>query len=396
MTTEGTRGSVRLFSIIMPRSPFATLVFRGKRFDEAAMPLEALPELAAYRDLLAAVARELFLAENPGRVRLPKGFSSSFRLSLARVEQGSAVPIVERELPEPQLVAGFDFFDRARDEVASAIQAAASNAAMPSWLTPSVTAKFTSFGRTLKDDEVVVLAPAGKRDGAEYSRHVRRRILLAGQGTYEEDVDLVGLVRAADADQDSFQIRLGDDRRIPARVSSGFLTQVLQAFERDTPIRVTGTGVYDAEDRLLRIAQATDIAIAEEGDIPSSRPGCRISVPEQVQSLGALQDGWLDGEGRAFSEEQLAWSANLLEGIVNGFELATPYIYPTPDGSVRAEWSRPLWEISAELDWARRHSEVRAVRIDSDEMREGSFPLVEAGQEIRLGSFLANQMRAEA
>ena len=94
------------------RSPFATLVFRGKRFDGAVMPLEALPELAAYRDLLAAVAREFFFAENPGRLRLPKGFADSFRLSLARIEQGSAVPIVEREVLDPHLFALGDLFDR--------------------------------------------------------------------------------------------------------------------------------------------------------------------------------------------------------------------------------------------------------------------------------------------
>jgi len=85
----------------------------------------------------------------------------------------------------------------------------------------------------------------------------------------------------------------------------------------------------------------------------------------------------------------------LLASIVNGFELATPHIYPTPDGSVRAEWSRPQWEISAELDWSRKLSEVRAVRLDADEMRERTFPLGEPGEEVRLGSFLASQMRGE-
>ena len=64
----------------MERIPFTTLVFQGPRFGEAAMPLEALPELAAYRDLLIAVAKSLFQADNPDRHRLPKGFESSFRL----------------------------------------------------------------------------------------------------------------------------------------------------------------------------------------------------------------------------------------------------------------------------------------------------------------------------
>lgn len=128
----------------------------------------------------------------------------------------------------------------------------------------------------------------------------------------------------------------------------------------------------------------------------SGRPGSRIPVPEQVDSLEGLQDGWLDGEGLAFSDDALAWSSRLLESIVNGFELSTPHIYPTPEGSVRAEWSRPLWEISAELDWSRKSSEVRAVRLDADEVIERSFALGEAGQEVRLGSFLAHQMRGEA
>jgi hypothetical protein len=378
------------------RSPFATLVFRGKRFDGAVMPLEALPELAAYRDLLAAVAREFFFAENPGRLRLPKGFADSFRLSLARIEQGSAVPIVEREVLDPHLFALGDLFDRARDEVAAVVQSALASTALPSWLTPNVAARFTSFGRTLKEDESVILAPAGQRDGAEYNRHVRRRILLAGQGTYEEDVDLIGVVREADADQDSFEIRLGDDRRVPVRASPPQLSQVLKSFQRDAAIRVSGIGVYDPEGKLLRVSLASDVSAAEEGDVASGRPGCRIPVPDQVDSLKGLQDGWLDGEGVAFSDEALAWSSKLLESIVNGFELATPHIYPTPEGSVRAEWSRPLWEISAELDWSRKSSEVRAVRLDADEMIERTFALGDAGQEVRLGSFLANQMRGEA
>jgi len=81
---------------------------------------------------------------------------------------------------------------------------------------------------------------------------------------------------------------------------------------------------------------------------------------------------------------------------VNGLELPTPYVYPTPQGNVRAEWSRPLWEISAELSWSDRSSEVRAIRTDADEIREGSFPLDDPGQEVRLGAFLAHQMRGEA
>lgn len=380
---------------MMRRSPFATLIFRGRRFDGAVMPLEALPELAAYRDLLAAVAKEMFFAENPGRVRLPKGFDASFRLTLSRIEDGSAVPIVEREFEELPLLHSSDIFDRAREQVEAAIKGVSSQAAFPGWLTPAVAGRFSSFGRTLRDDELVVVAGAGQREGAVYDRRVRRSILVRSQGTYEEDVDLIGVVRETDVDQDSFEIRLADDRRIAVRASRPFLKQIVQSLQRDSAVRVSGTGVYDAEGKLLRVAQAADVSAAEEGDVASGRPGCRISVDEQVDSLKGLPDGWLDGDGRAFDGAALAWSAKLLTGIVNGFDLATPHIYPTPDGSVRAEWSRPRWEVSAELDSSRKLSEVRAVRLDADEVRERSFSLAEPGQEVLLGSFLASQLRGD-
>ncbi|MBK7581090.1 MAG: hypothetical protein IPI67_12860 [Myxococcales bacterium] len=378
----------------MSRVPFATLIFRGKRFDGAAMPLEALPELAAYRDLVVAVAKQLFLEANPNRVRLPKGFDASFRLTLSRIEAGSAVPIIEREQDLLPLFPG-DFFDNARAAVERAIAELPDNEPKPSWLTPDVVGRFASFGRTLRDDESVVVALAGKREGAVYDRHARRSILLRSQGTYEEEIELVGVVRETDADQESFEIRLGTDRRIPVRSSRLFFSQVVRSLERDSAVRVSGTGVFDAEGKLLRVAQASDVSAAEEGDVATGRPGCNIPVDEQIASLRGLSDGWCDGEGTRFEESALVWSAKLLRGIIDGFCLPTPYVYPTPEGKVRAEWSRPNWEISMDLEPAHKTAEVRAVRLDADEMHERDFTTADPGQEARLGAFLSSHLQGE-
>lgn len=375
----------------MSRVPFATLVFQGKRFEGAAMPVEALPELAAYRDLVAAVAKELFFAANPGRVRLPKGFDGSFRLKLARIEPGSAVPVIDREYEVPPLVAA-DYFDLARKEVEQAI-ASQPSGPFPPWLKPEVAGRFSSFGRTLREDESVVIAEAGRRVGAIYDRRVRRAILVRSQGTYEEEVELVGVVRETDADQDSFEIRLGTDRRVPVRSSRLFFSQVVRSLQRDTAVRVSGTGIYDAEGKLLRVAQASDVSPAEEGDVASGRPGCTVPVNEQVASLRALGAGWCDGEGTSFDQAALDWVAKLLRGVVEGFELATPYVYPTPEGRVRAEWSRASWEVAVELDSRAKTAAVYAVRLDADETHERDFNLVEPGEETRLGSFLATYFR---
>lgn len=378
----------------MSRVPFATLIFRGKRFDGAAMPLEALPELAAYRDLVLAVAKQMFFEANRTRVRLPRGFGDSFRLTLSRIEPGSAIPIVERELDPAPLIGG-DIFDQARAAVEQAIGALRDGQSAPGWLTPEVVGRFASFGRTLRDDESVVVAAAGTRDGALYDRRTRRAILLRSHGTYEEDVELVGVVRETDADQDSFEIRVGPHERVPVRSSRLFFAEVVRSLQRDTPVRVCGTGVFDAEGQLLRVAQASDVSPAEEGDVASGRPGCNIPVDEQIASLQGLSDGWCDGAGARFEQSALTWTAKLLRGITEGFSLPTPYVYPTPEGKVRAEWSRPTWEISTELDPAHKTAEVHAVRLDADETRERAFALADPGQEAQLGRFLSSHVRGD-
>lgn len=152
---------------------------------------------------------------------------------------------------------------------------------------------------------------------------------------------------------------------------------------------------FVTEGKLLQVAQSAAVSVAGEGHVASGRPGCRIPVDEQVDSLKGLPDGWLDGDGQAFDGEALAWSPKLLTGVVDGFDLATPHICPTPDGNLRAEWSRPRWEISAELDPSRKFSEVRVVRLDADEVHERTFALTDPGQETLLGSFLAGQLRRE-
>jgi hypothetical protein len=78
----------------MKKSPFVSLIFKGPRFGEAAMPLETLPELAAYRELIIETAKALFQARNSTRQRPPKGFESGLQLVLERVILGLPTPYI--------------------------------------------------------------------------------------------------------------------------------------------------------------------------------------------------------------------------------------------------------------------------------------------------------------
>jgi hypothetical protein len=381
----------------MTKSPFVTLIFRGGRFHEAAMPVEALPELAAYQELVLAVAKKLFQDANPERRRLPKGFEAGFRLVLERVDPGSAVPIVSRLSDEPALRTLFpaavvpDWFDKARDVVEGGIGAAAKDKPLPTELSREILARFNAFGRTLGGDESIVVAQPGKREGAVYDRLVRRKLVLQAQATYEDDVNLLGEVRAADKDAEGFVLRTADGRKLDVRIPPLFFPLALRSLGEAALVRVRGTGLYDQDGGLVKVTMATDVSLAEEGD-EQTRPGCPTPVAAQVESLKALAPGWFDESSPAYDAASLHWLARLLTGVLDGFQLPRPYIYPTPEGLARAEWSGTSWEIVTSFDLGARSADVMAARNGSQEMHEITVPLGEPGGESKLGRFLTEHL----
>ena len=60
-------------------------------------------------------------------------------------------------------------------------------------------------------------------------------------------------------------------------------------------------------------------------------------IREQISNLGNLQDGWLDGTGKACDPKGLS---NLAEQLVSHYPFDAPELrlYPTGDGNVQAEW----------------------------------------------------------
>lgn len=385
----------------MSSNPFVTLIFRGKRFDGATMPLEALPELSAYRELVIAVAKALHQAEHPERQRLPKGFEAGFRLVLERVDPGSAVPIIARVSEPPAMAllfpdaAGPDYFVRARDLVEQAIAAGAKSASLPVELTKEALVRFNSFGRTLTNEESIVVAKPGTRDGAVYDRTVRRRLVLQAQPTYEDAVDLVGEVRAADKDAEGFVLATADGRKHSVRVPPHFLPLAVRSLDQAALVRVRGTGLYDAEGDLMRVTSATDVSLAEEGDEPT-RPGCPTPVEAQLESLGALESGWYDASSPGYAASELAWLSKLLTALLGAFELPRPYIYPTPEGLARAEWSGPTWEVVTSFDLQAHSADVLAAHLHTEELHETSVRFGEAGAESELGRFLAKHLAQPA
>jgi len=385
----------------MARTRFASLIFKGARFEGALMPLDALPELAGYRELILSVAKALWQRRNSGRVRLPKGFEASLRLVLTGVESGSAIPVIEREvevsnLPLMQAEVS-DHFEDSRRMVELAIYEVGKGRNVPDDFPLEALGKFAAFGRGLQPDEHIIVTAPGLRDGPVYNKDVRKRILLQGQTTYEDGVTLVGQVRAADKDNEFFRLETFDGHPYRVRCSPLFLPVALRGILSDEAfVRVQGIGLFDARDQLIQVTDAQDVSPLEEGSPEPRGPkdGARTPLGEQFDTLERITDGWMDGEGKAPDKLGLTWFRELLKEAIDAFDLPVPHLYPTLDGHVRAEWPGSQFEVVLEVDLRKRLADLLAVSVASDEIGELHLDLQKPGKDLKLGKFIARHLSA--
>jgi hypothetical protein len=97
-----------------------------------------------------------------------------------------------------------------------------------------------------------------------------------------------------------------------------------------------------------------------------------------LDEIAQLQDGWLDGEGLTPNRESLSRLTQLFE---NHFEadLPLPFLYPTPNGGMQAEWSLGKQSITLEVNIDQLRGEYHALNIESGDADEETLNLQEAG-----------------
>ena len=75
----------------------------------------------------------------------------------------------------------------------------------------------------------------------------------------------------------------------------------------------------------------------------------RTDTASQITRLRSLEDGWLEGGGKAPSKEGLDWLVQAFDRHYST-DLPTPYIYPTEEGGVQSEWTFGAIDINLRID----------------------------------------------
>jgi hypothetical protein len=181
----------------------------------------------------------------------------------------------------------------------------------------------------------------------------------------------------------TFEIQLIGGPRVRAPIAPQHLDTVLEAFNgfrSGSRVLLQGVGKYNRNMRLLEIESVEHISLLDA-----------LDVPARLDELRVLRDGWLDGIGRAPTRKGLDWLAGAFTDRYPD-DLRLPFIYPTAEGGIQAEWSLDPHEITLEIDLVSHQGEWHALNMvtGDEEARDLDLDAIEAWQ------WLAAQIRQRA
>jgi hypothetical protein len=339
----------------MNLDPYIHFTFRGTRFEGGRVPIALLGDLAALQDVLVEVARDVYRTAQPERSRFPRGYLKTTSLWLSAIEEGSAVLVLERlpsaSLDEDQMI---DPFDSARDIVLDAIASVARGEPAFGGIPKRSRQRFKHIGGHLEMGEAIELsAPNPGATPVVYDRAVRDLLIEEDEPT-SDDHFMIGPVVAVELDQSSFRVKQArrasdvhftDDLDHMVRMSMVDQPRSGRYLEGAIPFRIDGSGSFDRGGLAGFLAdEITPVSFidAEFGQ-----------VVDRVASLLSMPEGWLDGDGQTIGDKLGERFLQVAVGLADQ-GLPAPYVYPTPDGGLRAEWSNEsggielMWEIEAD------------------------------------------------
>ncbi|QDV55470.1 hypothetical protein [Rosistilla oblonga] len=344
----------------------------GDRFNGHSIPLEVLKDLSALEELLVEVAKWHYRNENPERKRIPKGFADDVSLKVTEIGDGSAIPkivlCVSSATGTLFPVDHREYFAKAKESVVTAIDNAHHQRSVAGILLDSHLAYFDRIGRSLRDNEALELNYPDTKRPAQINRTTRRYLTLAASsaGGFTEEVTLRGSVCEADQRKDRFQLRLIDGRIIGAPIQSEHRETILDAFHRfrhGVRVIIDGVGRYNRRNRLDGLESVEHISLLDPLDV-----GARL------EEFTSLSNGWLEGRGIAPKADDLDWLTDQFEANYSD-RLPAPYLYPTGEGGVQAEWSLDQWEATLDIDLKSKSAYWHALNQSNDEESEHEIDL---------------------
>jgi len=242
------------------------LTFKGERFRDHALDLQALSELSQFQKMVAETAKTLWRAANPKRERLPSHFEQRVRLCLRRIDDGSAAAplevFIEEEdqtaLWEPEPIEINDAV-RLTHEVFEALE---SDLPLPERFPRALLPDYAKWGQSLGENEAVEMQVSEKKPVYLTLAH-RQKLEKLVETPHEDRVEISGEVFEADVKKGRFQLWAGEDTAISVVFTPEQEDQVTTALKEHKTARlsVKGLGEFSPNGKLHRVLQVDELRL---------------------------------------------------------------------------------------------------------------------------------------
>lgn len=333
----------------MTDEEFAYFGLHGGRFDKKGFPVDSLGEVAAYRDLLFAVSRDVYLKDHPERERVPRGFEEEFNLRLTDVREGSSIAGLEL-LPSPAragttTLPGIDgVFEAARDILTDAIKAIADGAEVPARFPLAAISKLRKLGKTLRPGERLRFgSPTATGMRVDVTPAVNERFVeLSEELDYSLPSSALGRIVRWDSEKGTFGLRSPDGDIIACELGmldpSTLVTFVSPDGTSGPLVNVYGTSRVSMDGQIQRFSAVAAVDPVDTYGIES--------LSSKLQLIQGLQDGWL-GPG---SVPPLEASVARVERLLPALAVKKASIAALADGGIRAEWANQGTDYVLEIE----------------------------------------------
>jgi hypothetical protein len=322
----------------MTDEEFAYFGLLGGRFDKKGFPVESLGEVAAYRDLLFAVSRDVYLKGHPERERVPRGFDEEFNLRLTDVREGSSIAGLEL-LPSfaragTGSLPGIDgVFERARDLLTDAITAIAVGAEVPSLFPAAAISKLRKLGKTLRAGERLRFgSPTDASKRVDVTPTLNDRFVeLSEELDYSLPGSAFGRIVRWDSEKSTFGLRSPNGEIIACELGALDPSSLVKYVSPDGAsgplVNVYGTSRVSMDGLLQRFSSVAAVDLVDTAGIEF--------LSNKLHLIQNLQDGWL-GPG---SVSPLSSSIARAQRLLPALAVKNASIAALADGGIRAEWA---------------------------------------------------------
>ena len=344
---------------------FLSLRLTGDRFAEHSIPLDFLKELPVLNEMIVEAAKLKFLEDHPDRQRSPRGFTEGFELKLTTIKEGSAVLEIGLGTTTNTLfpTENQTYLENALDVVVNTIAAAEHNEAITGLVPERMLSYFDRLGRGLRDGEAIEFTTASRRTPAKLTKETRQRLVLRSPEIKEptQETSTLGTVPEADQDTMTFEIQLLNGQKMKAPIAPQHFGTVMEAFkgyQEGMRFRFEGIGRFSRNWQHLGFDSIEHISALDP-----------LDVSTRLDELRQLKNGWLEGEGLALSGHGLDWLSSTFDNLYDG-ELPLPYLYPTEEGGIHAEWSLRGRDINLKIDLSTHKAEWLWFEGDAEDAQE--------------------------